>query len=135
MVSMRKDKKREQSSAEGDATERSRRRSEVASPSGDRGRWSSQRKMEVVLRLLKGDDPDALSRKLKVSTSRIVQWREEFLAAGQSALKSREPDHRKEEILRLKAKVGELTMDNELLYEKIDRVEGGLGPRLRRPKP
>ncbi len=91
--------------------------------------------MEVVLRLLKGEDLDVLSRKLKVSTSRIVQWREEFLGGGQSALKSREPDQRDEEILRLKAKVGELTMDNELLYEKIDHMEGGLGPRLRRSKP
>ncbi len=135
MVSMGRNKKRRHSRAEGDATERSRRRSEVASPSGDRGRWSSQRKMEVVLRLLKGEDLDVLSRKLKVSTSRIVQWREEFLGGGQSALKSREPDQRDEEILRLKAKVGELTMDNELLYEKIDHMEGGLGPRLRRSKP
>ena len=135
MVSMGRNKKRRHSRAEGDATERSRRRSEVASPSEDRGRWSSQRKMEVVLRLLKGEDLDVLSRKLKVSTSRIVQWREEFLGGGQSALKSREPDQRDEEILRLKAKVGELTMDNELLYEKIDHMEGGLGPRLRRSKP
>ena len=135
MVSMGRNKKRRHSRAEGDATERSRRRSEVASPSEDRGRWSSQRKMEVVLRLLEGEDLDVLSRKLKVSTSRIVQWREEFLGGGQSALKSREPDQRDEEILRLKAKVGELTMDNELLYEKIDHMEGGLGPRLRRSKP
>ena len=135
MVSMGRNKKRRHSRAEGDATERSHRRSEVASPSEDRGRWSSQRKMEVVLRLLKGEDLDVLSRKLKVSTSRIVQWREEFLGGGQSALKSREPDQRDEEILRLKAKVGELTMDNELLYEKIDHMEGGLGPRLRRSKP
>ncbi|MHB8333217.1 MAG: hypothetical protein ACYDEA_13660 [Candidatus Dormibacteria bacterium] len=29
---------------------------------GDRGRWSSRRKMEVVLRILRGEDLDSLSR-------------------------------------------------------------------------
>ena len=33
-----------------------------------------------------------------------------------SALKERERDDRDDEITRLKAKVGEITMDNELLY-------------------
>lgn len=33
-------------------------------PSGERGRWSSQRKMEVALRSLRGEDLDALSREL-----------------------------------------------------------------------
>ena len=33
-------------------------------------------------------------------------------------------DARDEEIDRLRAKVGEITMDNELLYEKIAKMEG-----------
>ena len=101
----------------------------------ERGRWSSQRKAEVVLRLLRGEDLDALSRELKLKPERISEWRDKFLAGGQDCLKSREPDSRDEEILRLKAKIGDLTMDNELLGEKIDRLEEGLVPRLRRPKP
>jgi hypothetical protein len=40
------------------------------------------------------------------------------------ALKERERDARDEEIERLKAKVGEITMDNELLYAKIAALEG-----------
>ena len=91
--------------------------------------------MEVVLRLLRGEDLDALSRELKVGTSRIAEWRDEFLAGGQGSLMSREPDQRDEEIKRLRAKVGELTMENELLYEKCDRLEENLVPRLRRRKP
>ena len=41
--------------------------SEERAPSGDRGRWSSRRKMEVVLRALRGEDLDALSRELRVT--------------------------------------------------------------------
>lgn len=81
------------------ATERRRSRSGVAGGgAADRGRWSSKRKTDVVLRILKGEALDALSRELKVSTKRLAAWREEFLEAGQAALKSRTPDHRDEEI-------------------------------------
>ena len=40
------------------------------------------------------------------------------LAGGQAALKSRPTDDRDDEIARLRAKVGELTMDNELLLQR-----------------
>lgn len=101
----------------------------------ERGRWSSQRKVDVVLRLLRGEDLDTLSRELRLKPARICEWRDKFLAGGQASLKSREPDCRDEEIRRLKAKVGDLTMDKELLGEKIDRLEEGLRPPARRPKP
>ena len=103
-------------------------------PKRERGRWSSQRKTDVVLRLLRGEDLDALSRELGLTTARLTQWREEFLVAGQAGLKSREPDQRDDENTRLKSKVGELTMEIELLYEKVDRLEAGLRPQPRRPK-
>lgn len=98
----------------------------------DRGRWSSRRKLEVVLRLRRGEELDAVSRQIGVSTARLAQWRDAFLAGGQAALKSRDPDVRDEAIQRLKAKVGELTMTNELPEEKIEILEGGLRPRPRR---
>jgi len=75
------------------------------------------------LRLLRGEDLELLSRELGVTAARLSQWRQEFLAGGQAALKSRRPDVKDEEIARLKSKVGELTMDNELLFEKIHRME------------
>ena len=44
---------------------------------------------------------------------------------GYAALKEREPDDRDDdEIARLKSKVGEITMDNELLNAKIAALEG-----------
>ena len=44
--------------------------------------------------------------------------------AGAATLKERERDDRDDEIARLKSKVGEITMDNELLYAKIEALEG-----------
>ena len=68
-----------------------------------------------------------MSRELGVTAARASQWRDQFLAAGQAGLKSRAPDARDEEHQRLHAKVGELLMENELLYAKVDHLEAG-GP-------
>src|SRR3972149_5369009 len=110
----------------------------------ERGRWSSRRKMEVVLRVLRGEDLDALSRELGVSASRLGQWRGTFLGGGMggvgrrkggprgegtfvdgamAALRSRKGDHRDEEISRLREKLGELTMEKELLEAWFDRLD------------
>ena len=98
----------------------------------ERGRWSSRRKTEVVLRALRGEDLDALSRELGVTAGAIAQWRERFLTSGQAGLKSRAADDREGELGRLRAKVGELTMENELLRERARRAEGDGGPFGRR---
>src|ERR671939_813896 len=102
---------------------------------GERGRWSSRRKQEVVLRVLRGEDLDALSRELGVTAGAIARWRDQFLAGGQAAVKSRPADERDEEIARLRAKVGELTMANELLRERARRAEAEhpFGPRRSKP--
>ena len=99
----------------------------------DRGRWSSRRKLEVVLRALRGESLDALSRELGVTAAVIARWRDQVLAAGQAAVRSRAADERADEIARLRAKVGELTMDNELLRERARRAEGE-GGRPFRPR-
>ena len=62
------------------APEGGRRPSEGAdTPPPERGRWSSRRKMEVVLRVLKGETLDALSREIGVTPACLSQWREQFL--------------------------------------------------------
>ena len=91
---------------------------------GERGRWSSRRKQDVVLRVLRGEDLDALSRELGVTAGAIARWRDQFLAGGQAAVKSRPADERDDELGRLRAKIGELTMENELLRERARRAEG-----------
>jgi hypothetical protein len=99
----------------------------------DKGRWSSRRKTEVVLRLLRGETLDALSRELGVSSARLAEWRDEAIAAMQAKLQSREPDHRDGFVHDLKAKVGDQAMQIELLERKIEILEDGLRPPPRRP--
>lgn len=96
------------------------------------GRFSARRKTETLLRLLRGESLDGVARELGVTAATLAQWREQFLAGGQAALKSRPADERDEEIQRLRAKVGEITMDNELLLDRCHRLEGGLPLASRR---
>src|SRR5687768_3264164 len=90
---------------------------------GHRHRMSARRKQDAVLRLLRGEDLELLSRELKVTAAELSGWREAFLAAGEASLKNRPADARETESGRLKEKVGELTMANELLAAKIERLE------------
>jgi transposase len=86
-------------------------------------RFSVQRKMAVVARLLRGEPMELVVRETNVPIQKLTEWRDRALAGAASALKERERDDRDDEIARLKAKVGEITMDNELLYAKIDALE------------
>jgi hypothetical protein len=97
------------------------------------GRFSARRKQEAVLRLLRGEDLEVLSRELGVMAATLSEWREQFLGGGESALHSRNREA-DEQIARLKTKVGDLTMDNELLESKIHRLEHGLPLASRRSK-
>lgn len=100
----------------------------------ERGRFSTRRKAAVVLRLLRGEELDALSRELGVTAATLSQWRDRFLASGQASLQSRPADERDDEIHRLQAKIGELTMANELLLERAHQLEAGLPLALRRSR-
>ena len=92
----------------------------------ERGRFSSRRKAEAVLRLLRGEDLDLLSRELKVTPSTLSGWRTAFLSAGQAGLKTRQSDGREEEVRSLKAMVGDLTMRLEVSREAVRRLKDGL---------
>ena len=104
-----------------------------STPEGRR-RMSARRKQHAVLRLLRGEDLELLSRQLGVTAADLSGWRGAFLAAGEVSLKARPADARDAEIGRLKAKVGDLTMANELLEAKIARLETSrpLAPRRSR---
>ena len=66
-----------------------------------------------------------MSREFGVTAAELSTWRDAFFAGGEASLRTRPADDRDVEITRLKGKVGELTMNNELLEAKIDRLEGG----------
>ncbi len=90
-----------------------------------RRRMSAKRKQGAVLRLVKGEPIELVSRELGVTAADLAAWRDAFLAAGEASLKTRPADGRDAEIARLKGKVGDLTMANELLEAKIERLEVG----------
>jgi transposase len=99
-----------------------------------RRRMSAKRKQSAVLRLLRGEDLELVSRELAIPAAEVSAWRDAFLAAGEASLKSRPADGRDAEIGRLKAKVGDLTMANELLEVKIEHLEAGRPLRRRRSR-
>lgn len=94
-------------------------------------RYSAKRKLRVVSRLLRGEPLELLARELNVTAARLSEWRDRALLAAEAALKERNSDDRDDEIVRLKGKVGEMTMETELLREKIARLEAG-APLARR---
>ena len=100
-----------------------------------RQRMSAKRKQSAVLRLLRGEDLELVSRELAVTAAELTAWRDAFLTAGEASLKTRPADGRDVEIARLKAKVGDLTMANELLDAKIERMETGRPLARRRSRP
>jgi transposase len=95
-------------------------------------RFSAQKKTEVVRQLLRGEEMDLLSRALQVSAARLAAGRDAFLAGGPEAMKKQPRDARDREIARLREKLGESTLDNELLRETRARVETGRPLRHRR---
>src|SRR4051794_26326494 len=102
-----------------------------------RRRMSARRKQDAGLGVLRGEDLELLARQLGVTAADLSGWRAAFLAAGEVSLKNRPTDARDDEIGRLKAKVGDLTMANELLEAKIERLETArpLARRRSRPTP
>ena len=98
----------------------------VAAPGRER-RMTASRKRDAVLRLLRGEPLEIVAREAAATAADLSGWRDAFLDAGAASLKSRARDDRDETIDRLRTKVGELTMDTELLYAKIERIEAGGG--------
>jgi len=91
-------------------------------------RWSVGRKREVVLRLLRGESAEHLSRELGVPLYKLEQWREKAEVALEGALKEREVDTNASELAAATQRIGELSMEVELLRSRIERP----GPLARR---
>ena len=102
---------------------------------GRGGRMSRQRKTAAVIRLLRGEDLDTVSRALGVTAATLTAWREAFLAAGEAALATWPATGEAIESQRLKAKLGEVLIERDLLHEKIAALEGGRPLGRRRPRP
>jgi transposase len=91
-------------------------------------RWSVARKREVVLRLLHGEAAELLSRELGLPIYKLEQWRRKADAALDGALKEREADPADSQLATAMQRIGELSMEVELLRARIERP-GPLGRR------
>jgi transposase len=84
-------------------------------------RWSSARKRGVVLRLLRGESVDAISREVSVTIAQLEEWRALALAGMEAGLKARERDPLEAKLAEAVRCVGELTMENEILRKERER--------------
>jgi transposase len=91
-------------------------------------RWSVARKREVVLRLMRGESTELLSRELGLPVFKLAQWRQRAEAGLEGALKEREADQADGQLAAAMQRIGELSMEVELLRARIDRP-GPLGRR------
>ena len=97
-------------------------------------RWSAGRKREVVLRLLRGESFDVLSREVGVEIYRLEAWKARALAGLELGLKAQAGEPLAAELDAAKRHIGELSMDNELLRERARAAERRLPLPMRRSR-
>lgn len=95
---------------------------------------SRQRKRDAVLRLLRGEDLELVSRSLGVTAATLSGWRDAFLAGGEASLATRPDGAETLESERLKARLGEMLLERELLEAKIAVLEANRPLMRRRSK-
>src|SRR5659263_735986 len=86
------------------------------------GRWSTRRKSEVVIRMLRGEPIDTLSRELGVEVYRLEEWRDKALFGMEAGLKERDCDPLRLELDRAKKTIGDLTLKIELFEAEKEIV-------------
>ena len=96
---------------------------------------SRARKRDAVLRLLRGEDLELVSRALGVTAATLSGWRDAFLAAGEATLATRPGGGEELESGRLRARLGEALIERDLLAEKVAALEAGRPLARGRRKP
>jgi transposase len=91
--------------------------------------------MDVVLRLLRGESLEELSRELKIEAHRLAAWRDDFLEGGKQGLKGQRSDRTPDDraLKQAERKIGELTMENEVLRAAAEK-RGLAIPPAKRPR-
>ncbi|MEX3583194.1 MAG: hypothetical protein VB137_12435 [Burkholderia sp.] len=81
--------------------------------------------------MLRGESIDAVSREVGVTIAELEQWRELALAGIEAGLKSRQTDPLQVKLKEAVHRVGELTMEVEILRMERERQER---PPFERPE-
>lgn len=93
-------------------------------PGGEAGaaaevkRWSAGRKKVAVLRLLRGEPVDTLSREVGVSIDKLERWRDRALAGIDVGLRERGGDPVERQLDEANRRIGELVMEVEILRKE-----------------
>lgn len=98
---------------------------------GEPQRWSKRRKSEVVMRLFRGEALEDVSRDVGVEISRLENWRDRARRGLEEGLREREGDPIQAALDEANRRIGELSMEVELLRVKARRCVGFLPGRSR----
>jgi transposase-like protein len=86
-------------------------------------RWTAKRRVSLVVSILKGETSVAeAARTYGLTVAEVEEWREKFLLGAENALRSRPKDEeavKEEQIKKLKQKIGDLVLDNDILREAL----------------
>ena len=96
---------------------------ESTSTKGQVKRWSASRKMDIVMRYVRGETLEDLSREIGVAAPQIEEWHRKAIIGIEASLKERGSDPNQVELDLAKKRIGELCMENELLRER-NRKQG-----------
>jgi transposase-like protein len=86
-------------------------------------RWTAKRRVALVVSILKGETSVAeAARQHGLTVAEVEDWREKFFLGAENALRSRPKDEeavKDAQIKKLKQKIGDLVLDNDILREAL----------------
>ncbi len=86
-------------------------------------RWTAKRRVALVVSILKGDTSVAdAARQHGLTVAEVEDWRDRFLLGAENALRARPTEEealKEERIKKLKQKIGDLLLDNDIVREAL----------------
>ena len=89
-------------------------------------------KAKVALSAVKGEMTMAeMVKKFDVQAAQITQWKKQLLAGASTAFDKGDQlaDDHEQEVLELRAKIGQLSMENDFLELGLERIHGPRGKK------
>ena len=89
-------------------------------------RWTAKRRANLVFSILKGETSvQEAARKHGLRVAEVEDWKDRYTLGAENALRSRSRNEealKDEELQKLKQKIGELVIDNDILREGLKLV-------------
>lgn len=89
-------------------------------------------KAKVALTAIKGEMTMAeMVKRFDVQAAQITQWKKQLLATAEAAFEKGDQitDNHEQEVLELRAKIGQLAMENDFLERGLERIHGPRGKK------